>query len=75
MYIKKLKLHDFRNYKSLNISLTKGINIIYGSNAQGKTNLLESIFLCTIGKSPRTSKDKDLISWGKQLSKVSIEIE
>ena len=75
MKIKKLELLNYRNYSNQIIEFKDNLNIIIGKNAQGKTNLLESIFLCTIGKSPRTSKDKDLISWGKQLSKVSIEIE
>ena len=62
MYIKKLKLHDFRNYKSLNITLTKGINIIYGENAQGKTNLLESIYVLGLTKSHRNFIDNNLIN-------------
>lgn len=62
MYIKKLKLHDFRNYKSLNVTLTKGINIIYGENAQGKTNLLESIYVLGLTKSHRNFIDNNLIN-------------
>ena len=62
MYIKKIKLHDFRNYKSLNVTLTKGINIIYGSNAQGKTNLLESIYVLGLTKSHRNFIDNNLIN-------------
>jgi len=62
MYIKKLKLHDFRNYKSLNVTLTKGINIIYGENAQGKTNLLESIYVLGFTKSHRSFIDNNLIN-------------
>ena len=62
MYIKKLKLHNFRNYKSLNVSLTKGINIIYGENAQGKTNLLESIYVLGLTKSHRSFIDNNLIN-------------
>jgi len=62
MYIKKLKLHDFRNYKSLNVTLTKGINIIYGENAQGKTNLLESIYVLGLTKSHRSFIDNNLIN-------------
>ena len=61
MYLKKLKLHDFRNYKSLNVTLTKGINIIYGENAQGKTNLLESIYVLGLTKSHRSFIDNNLI--------------
>lgn len=62
MYIKKLKLHNFRNYSSLNVTLTKGINIIYGDNAQGKTNLLESIYVLGITKSHRNFIDDSLIN-------------
>ena len=62
MYLKKLKLHDFRNYKSLNVTLTKGINIIYGENAQGKTNLLESIYVLGLTKSHRSFIDNNLIN-------------
>ena len=62
MYLKRLKLHDFRNYKSLNITLTKGINIIYGDNAQGKTNLLESIYVLGLTKSHRSFIDNNLIN-------------
>ena len=61
MYIKKLKLHNFRNYSSLDITLTKGINIIYGENAQGKTNLLESIYVLGVTKSHRSFIDNNLI--------------
>ena len=62
MYIKKIKLHDFRNYKSLTVALTKGINIIYGENAQGKTNLLESIYVLGLTKSHRSFIDNNLIN-------------
>lgn len=62
MYIKKIKLHGFRNYQSLNVTLTKGINIIYGENAQGKTNLLESIYVLGLTKSHRSFIDNNLIN-------------
>lgn len=61
MYIQGLKLKHFRNYKSLDIKFSKNFNIIYGDNAQGKTNILEAIFLCSSGRSHRTSKDLDLL--------------
>ena len=66
MYLKKLKLHNFRNYKLLNVSLTKGINIIYGENAQGKTNLLESIYvLCEKGSSVRSIDVAEYMNFSK----------
>ena len=61
MYIKKLKLINFRNYNKVNITFTKGINIIYGKNAQGKTNLLESIYVLGLTKSHRNNIDNSLI--------------
>ena len=65
MYIKEIKLNNFRNYKQLDLNLNKNINIIYGNNAQGKTNILESIFLCSFGKSFRTTKEKEMIMFNE----------
>ena len=61
MYINKVVLKNFRNYDEEEILLKKNINIFYGDNAQGKTNLLEAISFCGFGKSFRTSKKKELI--------------
>lgn len=71
MIVTSVTLKDFRNYESLSVTFDKGLNVLVGKNAQGKTNLLESIFLCAIGKSPRTSKDKEMIAFGKHMAKVS----
>lgn len=65
MYIDKMKLINFRNYENQEIQFNKNINIIYGDNAQGKTNILEAIFLSSFGKSFRTSKEKELIKFGQ----------
>ena len=65
MYIDKMKLINFRNYENQEIQFNKNINIIYGDNAQGKTNILEAIFLSSFGKSFRTSKEKELIRFGQ----------
>lgn len=73
MIIKSLELMDFRNYEALNIQFGSGINILYGDNAQGKTNILEAIFLTSIGKSFRTSKDKELIKMGEDYATVEVE--
>jgi len=59
--VKSLKLINYRNYKNLDIDFSKSVNIIYGNNAQGKTNIVESIYLCASGRSHRTSKDSELI--------------
>lgn len=74
MEIKKIALSNYRNYGSQTIELGRNLNVIVGKNAQGKTNLLESVFLCTIGRSPRTTKDKDLIEWNSEFAKVDIEL-
>ena len=61
-------------YKTQAINLSDNLNVIVGNNAQGKTNLLEAIFICAIGRSPRTSKDKDLVNWNSQFAKISLDI-
>ncbi len=73
MKIQKIQLKHFRNYSNLEISLGKGINIFYGNNAQGKTNILEAIFLCSIGRSFRTNKEKELIQFGEDLATVQLD--
>lgn len=75
MYIKKIKLENFRNYENQEIEFNKNINIIYGNNAQGKTNIIEAIFLCAMGKSFRDKKDKDLIKFEEDSSKLKLEYE
>ena len=75
MHINKVELHNFRNYENQEIKLKKNINVFYGDNAQGKTNILEAIFLCTFGKSFRTNKEKELIKLGKDNANVIIEYE
>ncbi len=72
MYIEKLKLENFRNYDKEEIEFDKNINIIYGDNAQGKTNILEAIFMCSLGKSFRTNRENELIKKEKNYSKVEM---
>lgn len=74
MLIKKIKLKNFRNYKELNLDLKKGINVLYGDNAQGKTNIIESIYIAAIGKSFRTNKDNELIKFGENFSEIDIDL-
>ena len=64
MIIKSLELDHYRNYEHLNIEFDEGINILYGNNAQGKTNILESIYFLGTTKSHKGSKDKDVIRFG-----------
>jgi len=73
MYISKIKLYNYRNYIEQEINLDKGVNVFYGLNGEGKTNILEAVYLNAIGKSFRTSKDKELINFNKELAKTEIE--
>lgn len=66
MYIDRIFLKNYRNYSFLEASFNNGFNIIYGNNAQGKTNILEAIYLCTTGRSHRTNKDNELIRYGDE---------
>ena len=75
MLINKIELENFRNYEKQTINLNKEINIIYGNNAQGKTNIIESVFLCAYGKSFRSKKDKELIRFGSDEAIVNIDYE
>ena len=75
MWIKEIELKNFRNYKEEKISLKNNVNILYGENAQGKTNIIESIFLCSMGKSFRTTKDKEMIKINERNCSVEVEYE
>lgn len=61
MYVESVQLKNFRNYESLEITFDRGTNIFYGDNAQGKTNILESLYLCGTTKSHKGSKDREII--------------
>lgn len=74
MKINSIEVSNYRNYTNEKVNFDDNLNIIIGKNAQGKTNLLEAIFLCAIGKSPRSSKDKDLVNWDRDFAKISINI-
>lgn len=74
MYVKSLKLVNFRNYSSLRAELSPHLNVIVGENAQGKTNVLEAIFLCTFARSHRTSKDEQLIKYNTEGAYVGAEV-
>src|SRR5690625_2540921 len=71
MFINELQLKNYRNYENLNISFTNKVNVIIGENAQGKTNLLESIYVLAFTKSYRSFNDKKLILWQKEFAKIS----
>lgn len=73
MNIKSLSLTDFRNYKNLNITFSPHTNVIYGDNAQGKTNILEALYLFSQGRSHRAKLDKELIRFGADMSRLRLE--
>lgn len=75
MYIKKLTLKNYRNYKSSEFKFINGINILVGMNAQGKTNAAEAVFYLCTGYSPRATRDKQLILNGEKCADAKIEAE
>ena len=75
MIINKIYLENFRNYETQEIVLDKNINVFYGNNAQGKTNILEALYICAFGRSFRTYKDAELIKFEKENAKVKVDFE
>lgn len=75
MFVKNIELKNFRNYKKLELDFNKNLNIIIGRNAQGKTNLIEAVFLSSLGRSFRTSHDAEMISFGAENLFVSVNAE
>ena len=75
MIVKSLKLKNFRNYDLLNLEFDSTTNIFYGDNAQGKTNILESIYLTGTTKSHRGTKDRDLIQFGQEEAHIETIVE
>ena len=71
MFIKNLSLKNYRNYKDEKINFINGINILTGQNAQGKTNIAESIFYLCTGYSPRATRDKQVITYGESNSTIT----
>jgi len=75
MIIKSLELMDYRNYEVLNIEFDRGTNILYGDNAQGKTNILEAIYMAATTKSHKGSKDKDIVRFGREEGHIRTYLE
>lgn len=73
MVLKKLYLQNFRNYKEQQIDFCEGVNLIFGDNGQGKTNIAEAVYMFSSAKSHRTPHEKDLISFSAPYSKIKIE--
>lgn len=75
MIVKALALDNFRNYERLAIEFQNGLNILYGDNAQGKTNILEALYVCGTTKSHKGSKDKELIRIGEEEAHIRMFVE
>ncbi len=75
MIIKSIELADYRNYDFLTIQFDKGTNILYGDNAQGKTNILEAIFVSATTKSHKGSKDREIVNFDKEESHIRTYLE
>lgn len=75
MIIESLDLANYRNYENLNMNFDNKINIIYGDNAQGKTNILESLYVCATSRSHRGNKDKEIIRIGDEESHIKVNVK
>lgn len=75
MIVESLKLQNYRNYEYLNMNFDEKINIIYGDNAQGKTNILESMYVCATSKSHRGSKDREIIRFDNDDSHIKVNVK
>ncbi|HCG59690.1 MAG TPA: DNA replication and repair protein RecF, partial [Lachnospiraceae bacterium] len=74
MYIESLDLKNFRNYEELHLTFDRGINVFFGDNAQGKTNILEALYVCATSRSHRGSKDREMIRFGQEEAHLRMEI-
>lgn len=75
MVIESIKLENFRNYETLELTLDPGTNIFYGENAQGKTNILESVYLCGTTKSHKGSKDREMIRFDQEEAHIRMKLD
>ena len=75
MWVRELSLKDFRNLEDIHVNLENGMNVLYGDNGNGKTNLLEAIYFCATGKSQRAGRDSELIRFGKKESHIRVLVD
>lgn len=75
LFVKSVSLKNFRNYESLSLDLSPGTNLFYGMNAQGKTNLLEAVYLAGTTRSHRGAKDREMIRMGEEESHIRMEMD
>jgi DNA replication and repair protein RecF len=74
MFIRSIYIENFRNYRRLELNVEPSINVFFGKNAQGKTNIIEAIYLCACVRSHRTSKDRELIFHGEQGYRIQLDM-
>ena len=75
MIVESIELQNYRNYEKLHMDFSDGTNLLYGDNAQGKTNLLEAIYVCSTTKSHRGSKDKEIIRFQQEESHIKLLVK
>jgi len=75
MWVRRISVDGFRNLSLSDVPLAKGINILYGDNAQGKTNILEAMYFCAIGRSPRADNNRELVRFGMEEAHVQIDVD
>lgn len=75
MFIERLALTNYRNYEKLDLSFSSKINVLIGENAQGKTNIMEAIYVLSMAKSHRTSNDRELIRWDQEYGKIEGDVQ
>lgn len=74
MIIESIELKNYRNYEKLHMDFSSGTNILYGNNAQGKTNVLEAVYVCSTTKSHRGSKDKEMIRFDEEEAHIKLNV-
>lgn len=75
MYIESIQMSNFRNYEVLDLKLDEGTNIFYGDNAQGKTNILEAVYLCGTTRSHRSNRDREMIRFDQEEAHIRIQMK
>ena len=72
MIVSTLSLSHFRNYEQVLIEPDAGVTVFTGPNAQGKTNILEALHVCCLGRSHRTARDEEMIQWGQENARILV---
>ena len=77
MYVERLRLTDFRNYRELDLPLPRGLVVFSGRNAQGKSNLLEAVMLAATSRSFRTTSEREAVRWAApgHFARVDVNVE